>query len=339
MCDKEDDLFAEFDEAAEEERVRPKFSEPAETIMERILIMKPNITRDTVIKLIEAEGAKAAGLLTEEAAAHLVASNLGIDLSTDEADDFFGSEEPEPKGDETQAREGTDQNLDGGSESPGKEAPADEEEETWFGEPTEEEEPETPITEGAEEDDFFAEATEEPEAEPEAEAGGFFEAREGEPVELLTPGATVTAMPSTIVSPAISPEAMRAQMKLFQRMKASLLDKGPQGDIATIQGNPYIKRSGWRKFALVFNISDEIIKEERDVHGDGFTWRIWVKTWAPNGRSVVGIGACSSEERDFAHTRHDVYATAHTRAKNRALSDLIGSGEVSWEELRGFDNQ
>lgn len=139
---------------------------------------------------------------------------------------------------------------------------------------------------------------------------------------------------SPIVVPAVTAEVMRESMRQFQSLKASLLDKST--DIATIQNKPFIKRSGWRKFALAFNVSDEITKEERDEHDDDFTWRIWVKVWAPNGRSVVGIGACSSEERDFAHLQHDVYATAHTRAKNRALSDLIGSGEVSWEELRGF---
>ena len=148
--------------------------------------------------------------------------------------------------------------------------------------------------------------------------------------------APISVEASPIVVPAVTAEVMRESMRLFQRLKAGLLDK--HKDIATIQNKPYVKRSGWRKLALAFNISDEIIKEEKDEIGDGFLWRIWVKAWAPNGRSVVGIGACSSEERDFAHLQHDVYATAHTRAKNRALSDLIGSGEVSWEELRGFDS-
>jgi ssDNA-binding replication factor A large subunit len=47
-------------------------------IIKRILALKPNLTREAVQKLIEEERAKAAGLLTEEAAAHLVASNLGV---------------------------------------------------------------------------------------------------------------------------------------------------------------------------------------------------------------------------------------------------------------------
>jgi ssDNA-binding replication factor A large subunit len=49
-----------------------------ENIIKRILTLKPNLTREAVQELIEKERAKAAGLLTEEAAAHLVASNLGI---------------------------------------------------------------------------------------------------------------------------------------------------------------------------------------------------------------------------------------------------------------------
>lgn len=49
-----------------------------EDIIKRILTLKPNLTREDVEKLIEEEKAEAAGLLTEEAAANLVASNLGI---------------------------------------------------------------------------------------------------------------------------------------------------------------------------------------------------------------------------------------------------------------------
>ena len=47
-------------------------------IIKRILVLKPNLTEEAVRELIEKERVKAAGLLTEEAAAHLVASNLGI---------------------------------------------------------------------------------------------------------------------------------------------------------------------------------------------------------------------------------------------------------------------
>jgi len=50
-----------------------------EEIIKRILALRPQLTREAVERLIDEERAKAAGLLTEEAAAHLVASNLGLD--------------------------------------------------------------------------------------------------------------------------------------------------------------------------------------------------------------------------------------------------------------------
>jgi len=50
-----------------------------EDIIKRILALKPNLSREAVERLIDEERAKAEGLLTEEAAAHLVASNLGLD--------------------------------------------------------------------------------------------------------------------------------------------------------------------------------------------------------------------------------------------------------------------
>lgn len=47
-------------------------------IVNRILAAKPDMTRNAVVKLVDEEKAKAAGLLTLEAAAYLVASNLGV---------------------------------------------------------------------------------------------------------------------------------------------------------------------------------------------------------------------------------------------------------------------
>lgn len=49
-----------------------------DSIVNKILAVKPDMTRNAVMKLIEEEKAKAGGLLTDEAAVHLVASNLGV---------------------------------------------------------------------------------------------------------------------------------------------------------------------------------------------------------------------------------------------------------------------
>lgn len=120
------------------------------------------------------------------------------------------------------------------------------------------------------------------------------------------------------------------------------------------QGNPrkFKKKSAWRKYATAFNLSDEIVDEDivRDKDGQIISAKYIVKATAPNGRSGLGIGVCSifdkqKKETDtkfemrqrFSNVEHDVPSTAHTRAKNRAISDIIGAGEVSAEEM-SFDN-
>ena len=63
--------------------VKTASKEPASTdivgdIINKILATKTDMTRNAVEELITKEKEKAAGLLTDEAAAHLVASDLGI---------------------------------------------------------------------------------------------------------------------------------------------------------------------------------------------------------------------------------------------------------------------
>lgn len=48
-----------------------------ERIIERILALRPELTREAVLMMIEEEKRRAGGLLTDEAAAHIVASTLG----------------------------------------------------------------------------------------------------------------------------------------------------------------------------------------------------------------------------------------------------------------------
>ena len=116
----------------------------------------------------------------------------------------------------------------------------------------------------------------------------------------------------------------------YQELKTRLLDSS---DWQNIAGRNCIKKSGWRKLQTAFGISDEIVEEKR-IECDGyFTYETTVKVSASNSRYSFGVGSCSSNERRFTHPEHDTRSTAHTRAKNRAISDLIGGGEVSAEEM------
>lgn len=134
-----------------------------------------------------------------------------------------------------------------------------------------------------------------------------------------------------IVRPAVSAAEALAAWKEFQALKNCIIEKS---DIQTIQGKPFIKKSGWRKFATFYNLTDKIVEETQiPIEKGGFYWKIKVVCTAPNGRQTEGVGMCSSLEKSGARQLHDVYTTAHTRSKNRAISDMIAAGEVSAEEM------
>lgn len=141
-----------------------------------------------------------------------------------------------------------------------------------------------------------------------------------------------TITPFDPVKPLVTVQEAISQWQTFEDLKQSLL---VSDDYAIIQSKPYVKKSGFRKIAVFFGLSDEINHEERHDREDGsFYWRIKVKAIAPNNRTSIGVGICDSTERRFNHVEHDVYATAHTRAKNRAISDMVAGGIVSAEEMQ-----
>ncbi len=158
------------------------------------------------------------------------------------------------------------------------------------------------------------------------------------PDETTTPidissGALVPLSTTTdIVRPAVSAQQAITAWNEFQDLKKAILQPS---DLQRISGKDFMKKSAWRKFATFFNLNDKIVEEVQTPHqdGQGWTWKIKVECMAPNGRITEGVGMCSTSERNFAHLEHDTHATAHTRAKNRAISDMVAAGEVSAEEV------
>ena len=106
-------------------------------------------------------------------------------------------------------------------------------------------------------------------------------------------------------------------------------------DIQRIGHSEFIKRSGWRKLGVWAMVSAEILEglEVRDDAGALVRARFKVRASAPNGRFMDGIGVCDRSERMFTKPEHDIVATAHTRAINRAFADLFGLGAVTAEEV------
>ena len=154
-------------------------------------------------------------------------------------------------------------------------------------------------------------------------------------------------------------EAVSGYMDNYQELVEALLE---ESDYQMIGNKKAKKKSAWRKLATAFRITDEVIDEDLtfDETNQIVTAKYTVRATLPNGRSTIGVGVCSIYDKirykatgkfsadtetpsnfelrgRFSHAEHDVPSTAHTRAKNRAIADLIGAGEVSAEELSDFE--
>ena len=139
----------------------------------------------------------------------------------------------------------------------------------------------------------------------------------------------------TLVTPNVI-EAITS-MRAFQELKSKLLD---ENDVVQIEGRKYIKRSGWRKIALAFNISTEIVEVSREEKDGKYIVRVKARAIAPNGRVSEEIGVCDSSEFESGRLKasiHNIETKATTRALNRAISNLVGGGEVSAEEIIADD--
>lgn len=160
-----------------------------------------------------------------------------------------------------------------------------------------------------------------------------------------------------LVRPAASVDEIVDAFRAYVELGTKLLTAD---DIQRIGPGEFRKRSGWRKLGTAFGVSYEVRGEttDRDEAGDILRTRYTVRAIAPNGRYADGVGVCDVHERccergcarnhqhcarakgnecsgraHFTHAEHDIPATAETRSKNRAASDLFGMGEVSAEEV------
>lgn len=136
-------------------------------------------------------------------------------------------------------------------------------------------------------------------------------------------------------------------------------------------GGRFIKKSGWRKIATAFNLDVEIIDHLREVSDGVIRYTVKARARAPNGKIATAIAMAQSSEPNFTEivkwenktddvereefvedpeivrvegayrrlkpvkelNEHDIITLAATRAKNRAISDIVGGGELSAEEI------
>jgi len=125
----------------------------------------------------------------------------------------------------------------------------------------------------------------------------------------------------------------------YQSLLPRLLEAS---DYQEAGGKRFVKKSGWRKIATAFDLDVVIVTAEvdRDEQGHAVRAKVIARAIAPSGRTMDGDGYCSIDESRFTSRRadlskveNDLRTTATTRAKNRAIADLVGMGDVSAEEL------
>lgn len=175
----------------------------------------------------------------------------------------------------------------------------------------------------------------------------------------------VQVVPPSIVMPAVNPQQAMEAWKVYQDLKSAIVDK--EVDVQKIGDRDFLKKSYWRKVATFFNLTMEVVKEKNEKLGKTFVWHFTVKAIAPNGRYAIGVGSCDAFEKAVLkdgkylakgkvtkwgknkagkffpeewewvdavpNSIHNIRSTAETRAYNRAISNLVGGGEVSAEEV------
>lgn len=123
-------------------------------------------------------------------------------------------------------------------------------------------------------------------------------------------------------------------LKEYQRIQAQL-DAAMPDCIQDIRGRKFRKKVYWRGIATAFNLDVAQVSESLERGEKDWGYVVSYRATAPNGRFADGDGACfASEKRGQGQaTVHNVRSHAHTRAFNRAVSNLVGFGEVSAEEV------
>ena len=175
---------------------------------------------------------------------------------------------------------------------------------------------------------------------------------EGQATELQAAGG-VTGTTSALIRPTARPtrevlvpldaESVIEGMQAYQSLLPRLLD---DSDYQGTGSDRFVKKSGWRKIARAFNLSVEIVSISilRDERGKPERAECIARALAPNGQIQDADGYCSIEEftgkrANDSKIENTLRATATTRAKNRAIADLVGMGEVSAEEMENVGGQ
>jgi hypothetical protein len=151
--------------------------------------------------------------------------------------------------------------------------------------------------------------------------------------------AVVPVEPEVTESLVVAPPSAEGLAEYIDRYHAmqEVLDTKLQNQIVTFGGKNYRCKGFWRAIAQGFGLVLTCTKEERYQHEHDWGYIVTYRVTDPRSqRYVDGDGSCAhSEKYGNSGTEHNVRSHAHTRAKNRAIADMVAFGEVTADELQG----
>jgi len=151
--------------------------------------------------------------------------------------------------------------------------------------------------------------------------------------------AVVPVEPEVTESLVVAPPSAEGLAEYIDRYHAmqEVLDTKLQNQIVTFGGKNYRCKGFWRAIAQGFGLVLTCTKEERYQHESDWGYIVTYRVTDPRSqRYVDGDGSCAhSEKYGNSGTEHNVRSHAHTRAKNRAIADMVAFGEVTADELQG----
>lgn len=142
--------------------------------------------------------------------------------------------------------------------------------------------------------------------------------------------------PAAIVMPAVQTEAFVAALRAYEDLKQRIATPSDIQDIYE-RGvhKQFYKKSFWRRIANAFNLTVLVVpntQQRIDLGNGNYAMTVEYKAVAPNGRTASGDGHCGTDESGKDNFMQ-IAGIAHTRGYNRAVSNLVGGGEVSAEEM------
>jgi len=135
-----------------------------------------------------------------------------------------------------------------------------------------------------------------------------------------------------------SPQEFAEQFDRYIAAQKVIDERMPDA-IMKIKDKQFRKKAYWRAVAKWARLNVEKVEESFFEHAGDWGYRVLYRATQPDGQSAVGDGTCVASEKARKDgsmvdaTHHNVRGHAHTRAFNRAVSNLVGFGEVSAEEI------